>query len=194
MTVPFDYPPTERVRKHGPLGYSDPSGFRPWLRDDFDFRCVYCLRRERWDTGSAVFAIDHFVPISIRPDLALDYENLLYSCATCNLRKGNRSIPDPMSTMISVNIAVHANGEIHAESRTAEIIVRALQLDSPEMTEFRATWIRVFRLAARFDPALLASLVAPPDDLPDLAALRPPGGNSRPDGAARSHFARRVRP
>jgi hypothetical protein len=30
-----------------------------------------------------------------------------------------------------------------------------------------------------------------PDDLPNLARLRPPGGNTRPEGIAESAFARR---
>ena len=35
--------------------------------------------------------------------------------------------------------------------------------------------------------------LAYPDDLPDLSALRPPGGNARPEGIAQSAFARRER-
>jgi hypothetical protein len=32
-----------------------------------------------------------------------------------------------------------------------------------------------------------------PDDLPDLSRLRPPGGNSRPEGIEESYFAQRQR-
>jgi hypothetical protein len=32
-----------------------------------------------------------------------------------------------------------------------------------------------------------------PANLPDLSALKPPGGNSRPEGIERSAFARRQR-
>jgi hypothetical protein len=41
--------------------------------------------------------------------------------------------------------------------------------------------------------ALLRRLLGYPDDLPDLAALRPPESNARPDGIVQSHFARRQR-
>jgi hypothetical protein len=39
----------------------------------------------------------------------------------------------------------------------------------------------------------LHDLLAFPSDLPNLAALRPPGGNGRPDGIADSCFERRRR-
>jgi hypothetical protein len=45
---PFDYPAVPLVRSHGPLGYSDYESYRAWLRDEFAFRCVYCLSREQW--------------------------------------------------------------------------------------------------------------------------------------------------
>ena len=56
---------------------------------------------------------------------------------------------------------------------------------------------RLLDLKARYpdDPdidALFRDAFGYPDDLPDLAALRPPGGNARPGGVAASAFALRV--
>ena len=48
MTVPFVYPSTPHQRRHGPRGYADYGTYRPWLRDEFCFRCVFCLLREQW--------------------------------------------------------------------------------------------------------------------------------------------------
>ncbi len=191
---PFMYPESAHVRVHGPIGYSTTDGFRPWLRDEFSFLCVYCLRMEQWGRNVAEFAIDHFLPTSAYPDRALEYDNLLYACESCNTRKGDQLVPDPLSVLLESAITVNSDGTIVTKTTDARKLVRSMQLDSRDAVKFRARWIRVFQIAARFDPALLAELLAPPDDLPDLAALRPPGGNSRPDGAARSHFARRVRP
>ena len=42
---PFDYPVASHQRRHGPRGYSQPESYRPWLRDEFSFRCVYCLSK-----------------------------------------------------------------------------------------------------------------------------------------------------
>jgi hypothetical protein len=80
MTIPFIYPPGPHVRRHGPAGYADHTGYQPWLRDEFSFRCVYCLLREQWGRVGGVFDIDHFLPVSNRPDLAAEYDNLLYAC------------------------------------------------------------------------------------------------------------------
>ncbi len=44
----FAYPPTDHVRRHGPRGYENYENYKPFLRDEFDYRCVYCLLREVW--------------------------------------------------------------------------------------------------------------------------------------------------
>ena len=53
--------------------------------------------------------------------------------------------------------------------------------------------MRVIRLAADHDAALLQDMLGFPGDLPDLSRLHPPQGNRRPTGVKRSHFARRMR-
>ncbi len=40
------------------------------------------------------FTIDHYEPRSARPDLEKTYDNLMYACDECNLRKGDRTPPD----------------------------------------------------------------------------------------------------
>ncbi len=45
----FTYPPPVTERRHGPGGYVDYGSYRPWLRDEFVFRCVYCLNRDPGD-------------------------------------------------------------------------------------------------------------------------------------------------
>ena len=47
----FVYPEVPHSRRHGPKGYADCYQYHPWLRDEFSFRCVYCLSRERWGKG-----------------------------------------------------------------------------------------------------------------------------------------------
>jgi 5-methylcytosine-specific restriction endonuclease McrA len=101
MTQPFRYPDTPHVRRHGPQGYAAAESFRPWLRDEFAFRCVYCLQREVWGTVRAVYALDHFHPVAKHPDAELDYDNLLYACAGCNAAKRDRVIPDPLLSLLS---------------------------------------------------------------------------------------------
>ncbi len=37
---PFIYPARPHTRRHGPQGYAGYASYRPWLRDEFSFRCV----------------------------------------------------------------------------------------------------------------------------------------------------------
>jgi len=43
------------------------------------------------------------------------------------------------------------------------------------------------------DESLLRDLLGFPDNLPDLASMRPPGGNTRPYGLTQSCFEQRKR-
>jgi 5-methylcytosine-specific restriction endonuclease McrA len=92
---PFTYPATAHQRKHGPHGYAEAESFRPWLRDEFRFRCVYCLQREQWGKLRGSYSLDHFLPQAFYPEQALASDNLLYSCSACNAGKGAQRIPNP---------------------------------------------------------------------------------------------------
>ena len=190
MSTPFAYSPVPHVRRHGPQGYSDYASYRPWLRDEFSFRCVYCLLREQWGRVRGIYAIDHFLPVAHHPAKVTDYDNLVYACATCNAAKGDRMVPDPLAVLTSPGVRVAEDGTIHADNVEAAWLIELLGLDSSESTEFRLLWIGIVSLAARHDPALYRRLMSYPDDLPDLRRLQPPGGNSRPKGVANSALVR----
>src|SRR5271168_1524332 len=114
MSNPFEYPPSPHVRRHGPQGYTDYSSYRPWLRDEFSFRCVFCLLRERWVTGA--FHLDHFLPVGHQPHEANEYENLFYSCAACNSAKRDLDIPDPTHVFVDADVRVLSDGTLAATS------------------------------------------------------------------------------
>jgi hypothetical protein len=135
MTVPFQYPTIAHVRRHGPSGYADYSSYRPWLRDEFAFRCVFCLLRERWVTGG--FHLDHFQPVAHHPDRATDYDNLLYSCAVCNTTKGDLKIPDPMKVLVESEVNVLSDGSLEATTTAAKKLIRLLDLNSRAYRDYR---------------------------------------------------------
>ena len=58
----FAYPVHPTGRLHGPRGYTHVEVYRDWLRDEFSYRCAYCLMRETWLRGSSGFQIDHCIP------------------------------------------------------------------------------------------------------------------------------------
>lgn len=70
-------------------------------------------------------------------------------------------------------------------------MVRVLGLDNRRATEFRQLWAGIVALAERHDRPLYRQLMGFPDDLPNLAQLRPPGGNARPEGVGACAFSQR---
>jgi hypothetical protein len=161
------------------------------LRDEFSFRCGYCLMREQWGKVRGIFDLEHFVPVSHDPARRLDYENLVYACTSCNAAKQDKRIPVPLEALNGEDVQVFDDGRIEGRSPAAREIILAIGLDSEANTEFRRTWIEIIALARQYDANLHERLMGYPDDLPNLSRLRPPGGNLRPEGIAESHLARR---
>ena len=189
--TPFTYPPAPHLRRHGPKGYAHVAGYRPWLRDEFTFRCVYCLFREQWGRLRGTFNVEHFRPIASHPGDSLSYDNLVYGCAACNAGKGKQLIPDPLTALVSADVQVNEDGTIEGQTRQARRLIRVLGLDDREYTEFRLMWLEIAGLAAREDPVLHRKLMGFPENLPNVTRLRPPGGNSRPEGIEQSYLVQK---
>ncbi len=73
------------LRKERNLKYTD-KNCKKYLRIDFCKTCAYCLLREGDVGGVDNFQIDHFRPSS--KGGSDDYDNLYYSCISCNGRGG----------------------------------------------------------------------------------------------------------
>lgn len=191
MTDAFVYSPS-RARRHGPGGYKNYSSYRPWLRDEFTFRCVYCLMREEWGRLTGEFDLDHFQPQVSRPDLSTEYENLVYACHTCNLRKSDNETFDPENCLTKDMVRVYPSGRIEGLSSRASAIIAKLGLDSEKSRNWRLIWIRNVELAKQYDSDLYRRLMGFPNDLPDLSILEPTS-NTKPDGVKESYHAVRSR-
>ena len=185
----FDYPDSRDHGRHGPRGYAKHDGYRPWLRDEFTFRCAYCLKRERWGHVTGEFDVDHFQPQKLRRDLAADYANLVYACRRCNSVKADETVDDPFIVMCSTRIKTRADGTVHGLDAEAIRLVMTLDLNSPRLVEWRVMWMRIVDLAAERDRPLLQKLAGFPVELPKVGRLRPPAGNARPEGIAESWSA-----
>ena len=188
----FDYPERQPQRRHGPAGYSAYESYRPWLRDEFDFRCVYCLKRETWGQVTSEFELDHFEPQSLNPNLTLDYLNLVYSCRRCNAVKGEQTVADPFRLLRSTRITILPDGSLRARDRDTQRLMRQLDLNSPRLRSWRVQWMRILDLAKQHDSSLYYQLAGFPKDLPDLRRLRPPRNTQR-EGLGRCWFERRKR-
>ena len=198
LTV-FAYPRVARSRRHGPWGYADYSLYKPWLRDEFQFRCVYCLCRERWfPDGDDAFSVDHLDPGSLAVRPAYEYENLVYACCRCNSAKRDiAGLPDPCADPYGEHLVVSGDGSIRALTVTGQDLIGVCQLDRPTLIEFRRRMINLGRILGARDAETMAALrhryFGYPDALPQLFRLRPPGGNRRPEGIAESYARRQSR-
>jgi hypothetical protein len=192
----FAYPPAAHVRQHGPQGYTDYGKYKPWLRDKFTFRCVYCLWRERWaKEGAAIFSIDHVIARTVAPERSCDYENLVYACAACNSSKQAEHLPDPCRESFATHLRVRADGVVEGLTKAGLRMVALLHLNRDRALEFRRRLLNTLRCIEQAGEAVPFDIVRQwlsyPDDLPNLARLRPPRGSSRPAGVWQSHFQRR---
>ena len=188
----FDYPQPQEKRRHGPAGYSAYESFRPWLRDEFDFRCVYCLKRETWGQVTFDFELDHFEPQSLNPQLRLDYLNLVYACRHCNAVKRDQTVADPFVFLRATHVTTLADGSLQPNDIETQRLIRQLDLNSPRLKAWRVMWLRIVALAKVHDPGLYFQLVGFPDDLPNLSKRKPPQ-NLRTEGLEQCWFARRQR-
>ena len=189
---PYAYPAAPHTRRHGPSGWSDYRRYRPWLRDEFQFRCVYCLERERWRDMRVAMPVDHFVPQVRAPHLKKTYENLLYLCPCCNTLKLDELLPDPCELALAQCLRVQRDGRIEALSAEGQLIIEVLELDADRVVSHRRRIIGAILSLAASNPDELTLWLGYPDDLPDLAALVPPT-NSKPDGVTDCFFAQRKR-
>ena len=197
--MPFKYPNRAHVRKHGPAGYADYTNYKHWLRDEFHFRCVYCLERERWyPSGHAAFGVEHALPRSI-PDNAAricDCEILLYACSIRNSAKQDRLVLNPCQVSFIKHLGIGDDGLIVGHTTEGWQLVDLLGLNKPKRQAIRRRVLTILRLY-RDHPdkpdvqELYHYYFGHPDDLPNLDALRPKS-NSRPNGLIDSFFRQRA--
>lgn len=191
----FEYSAGPHTRRHGPEGYTDYHSYRDWLRDEFVFRCVYCLHREQWNGRPGTFHVEHLIPVTVDPHGKCEYANLLYACMTCNAAKQDiLGIPDPCQVAYHKCLLAKANGEFEALNEDGEKLRDALRLNSDKNVRYRSRWMRNLATLKTTNPELYQEYMGFPDDLPDLRTpkKRVPW-NSKPDGVKNCYYALRER-
>jgi hypothetical protein len=192
MIHPYDYPARPHRRRHGPAGYLTYESYRPWVEDEFHFRCIYCLNRKVW-APTNIWAIDHLVSQDEAPELECEYDNLVFACQFCNQQKLANHVPDPCQVAYGKCLRVEIDGTVTPLNTEGKRLVKVIRLNHPRFIEERLKTIKVWRVLSNHDSAELQMLMGFPTDLPDLSKLKPPGGNRRPEGISESCFARRER-
>lgn len=191
---PYAYPATPHVRLHGPAGWNNYQKYREWLRDEFAFRCVYCLDREVWRDMRARMHIDHFQPQALQHGLRCEYTNLLYLCPACNGLKRDLLLPDPCLIALGQCIRVYKDGRIEAinDNQHGRRVIDQLALDEPVATRRRRLIIGTVLSFAETNWPMFVEWMRYPEDLPSLGDKKnKPPSNSKPEGVARSHYERK---
>lgn len=193
MITGFEYPAGCHKRRHGPGGYSSYESYRDWLRDEFLFRCVYCLHREVWYGRATVFHIEHLRPVSSDLNGECEYDNLLYACGTCNeAKRAILDVPDPCSVAFCDCLNVLPDGGIVALNKNGEKLILVLKLDNKANVVWRRRWIRILNALKTEDPALYRECMGFPQNLPDLRAKKAPR-NSKPESVENCFYVQRER-
>lgn len=178
----FRYPSQPYTRRHGPHGYSDYESYRDWLRDEFLFRCVYCLHREQWYRRAATFHVDHFVPVAADESKQCEYDNLLYACASCNeAKKAITGIPNPCDVSYGQLLRIREDGIVEPLNDLGVRLEKALRLNSPDNVGYRSRIMGILNSLKLTNIDLYNELMSFPKDLPDLRKKR--ASNTKPGGA-----------
>jgi HNH endonuclease len=195
----FTYPRSLHVRRHGPRGYRNYRAYKPWLRDEFVFRCVYGLWRERWCAeGDHLFSVDHLVPQATDPERISDYDNLAYACCQCNaLKQDAKTVINPCEEALGHHLEIQSDGSVRALTAHGAGQIALCRLNRPRLLEARRMMIELFSMLEACGSGeageFLRFLQGFPDNLPRLSTLRPPDGNTRPESIVDSYHAKRQR-
>ena len=201
LPKPFDYPIGPHTHRHGPAGYEDYESFKDWLRDEFSFRCAYCLFRERWyPSGYRSFSVEHVIPRSADKGgpSERDYGNLLYACSRCNAFRGVEEVLNPIRGSLDKHLEFNPDGSIQGLTDQGRKSIRILKLNDPVYCDHRRRALIILELK-RENPDnstvhdLYVQVFGYPDDLPDLRRLRPPKGNTKPGSEETCYYALRER-
>ena len=187
--MPLNFPAKPYERKHAPQGYKGHKSFKPWLRDEFQFRCVYCLERERWyPSGHHAFSVEHVKP-KADPDyehLELEYTNLVYACLRCNSAKQMSILIDPCVETLADHLRFEPDGSVVGTTTEGEDMIGILGLDQSNPTRTRREHIQLYNLYKDYPHdvkvrELFLSRFGYPDDMPTLSGRRGRNGNKGSD-------------
>lgn len=158
------------ARLYNPV-YRNYRSYLDFLRDDFDFRCGYCLHRETWDQPAS-FEIDHWNSSKEPPELRAQYANLVYSCRTCNLQKLQvRLTLQPLRDNLSMHLSYSESGLAVPLTPRGKAFVRQLSLNAQSRVDLRRRWLALWALVLQASkPELVAGW---PTHLPNLTVVRP---------------------
>lgn len=137
-----------RSRRPNPPKLRPYQRYKPLLREDFTYLCVYCELHENESGGPRFFSVEHFRPKSRFPNLTTEYSNLLYACGVCNSYKGNdwpaedpiatgKGYLDPCEHDYSDHFATDADFRLLEKTAIGRYMIDRLHLNRPMLQKLR---------------------------------------------------------
>lgn len=155
---PFTYPDKPHVRRHHPPPRTNYRDYKPYLRDEFVFRCVYCRGRELWMYRQRNAGVEHWKAKSTHPEGRTDYSNLLYVCNGCNTDRGTKPLKEtwhpekhPWAEHLGVSQSTNERnfGRVKGRTRRGVAIRMALCLNHDELIESRRRYMKLYASVCR---------------------------------------------
>ena len=148
---PFLYPEAKHRRRLSPGPFSDYRTFKPYLREEFRGKCVYCRVPDGLMKPEG-FCVEHYRPRKRFPELECAYTNLFYACNGCNNKKGIYwpSGEESAKGIVLLNPCDMVMSE-HVRFRGATVMPRSKQgeffIDWLQLNELRSVKYRSYLLA-----------------------------------------------
>lgn len=150
MNNPFLYPKYRHTRSLSPPSYSRYQRYKPFLKKEFERKCVYCRTPDTWAPDH--FGVDHYRPKSQFPELVNAYPNLYYCCNPCNSRKGDHwpsgkkaqdmIIPNPCDHSMAQHLR-YKHPLVEAKTKSGEFTRGLLDLNAPDIVRRRTLLLDV---------------------------------------------------
>jgi hypothetical protein len=127
------FPRERHLRAPDPGPFPYPQAYKAYLRREFRSKCVYC-RVPDGLKGYEGFGVDHYLPVSRFPALAVAWSNLFYACNVCNTWKSDflstpeRFLPNPCEHRMADHLQ-YRGAEVETFTAHGEWLADLLHLD-----------------------------------------------------------------
>jgi hypothetical protein len=122
--------------------------FRAHVREDFEYRCAYCLLFELLAGGEENFELDHFRPTRLFPQEENSFYNIYYSCHPCNqikrdawppksLEAGGIGFVDLCKDDFAEHFSTTEEGQWHGITKSGQYTIDMLRLNRKHLVTLR---------------------------------------------------------
>jgi uncharacterized protein (TIGR02646 family) len=127
------FPAHRQKRRSDPGPFSDHRSYKSHLQSMFHHKCVYC-RIPDGLKGDESFGVDHYLPKTKFPHLAVTWSNLFYACNVCNTWKGESVstpelfLPNPCEHRMADHLQYQEDADVETYTAHGEWLAELLHL------------------------------------------------------------------